>query len=576
VCALTALALAMPALAGPLASAGSAASSQESWFQDDDQLIFNTPAGADRAMGRLAGLGVDRVRVSVFWATIAPESDSRTRPAFDASDPAAYPAGAWDRYDQIVQLARRYGMGVEFNFTSPAPLWATGRSPRADIAHLWQPSPSELTQFVRAVGRRYSGAYTPPSAGVPAPPAGTTPPPPPPPPCPPVDQIINRCPPTTAQAIVAALRPLAAAAADAPLPRVDHWSIWNEPDQPGWLDPQWTLAAGHRWVESSPRMYRGLLDGAYAALTATGHASDSILIGETAPSGVDVPGSTRAIKALHFLRQLYCLDDRYRPLRGLAASERGCPRSRAAGRRFAAAHPALFAASGYAHHPYQLTLPPGRAPADRDFATISTLPRLDRALDRVLAAYGRRRRGGMPVYLSEFGYNTRPPNPAGVTPSQQAAFIDQAQYIAYADPRVRALSQFLLVDDAPRPGRNGVRTGYGATFQTGLEFLGGRPKPALTAYELPLFLPAPVVRRGAALRVWGQVRPVAGGSARVAIQFRRGARSAFRTLVVVAADRGRGYLDARVHVPGSGRVRLAWTAAPGQVAFSRVASVSVR
>jgi hypothetical protein len=61
----------------------------------------------------------------------------------------------------------------------------------------------------------------------------------------------------------------------------------------------------------------------------------------------------------------------------------------------------------------------------------------------------------------------------------------------------------------------------------------------------------------------------------VAIQFRRSARGAFRTLVVVAADRGRGYLDARVHVPGSGRLRLAWTAAGGQVAFSRTALVRV-
>jgi hypothetical protein len=121
-----------------------------------------------------------------------------------------------------------------------------------------------------------------------------------------------------------------------------------------------------------------------------------------------------------------------------------------------------------------------------------------------------------------------------------------------------------------------VRAGYGATFQTGLEFLGGRPKPALAAYELPLFLPSPVVRRGAALRVWGQVRPVPGGTARVAIQFRPGSRGAFRSLVVAVADRGRGYLDTRVHVPGSGRLRLAWVAAGGHVVFSRTASVRVR
>ena len=182
----------------------------------------------------------------------------------------------------------------------------------------------------------------------------------------------------------------------------------------------------------------------------------------------------------------------------------------------------------------------------------------------------------MPLYLTEFGYNTRPPNPAGVSLARQAAFLDQGEYIAYANPRVRALSQFLLVDDAPRPGRNGVRTGYGATFQTGLELLGGRAKPALGAYELPLFLPRPVLRRGTPVRVWGRVRPAPGGGARVAIQFRRGARGAFATLALARADRGRGFLDLLVHVPASGRLRLAWAEPGGHVAFSRAAAVTVR
>ncbi len=329
-------------------------------------------------------------------------------------------------------------------------------------------------------------------------------------------------------------------------------------------------------MEAAPRTYRNLLDAAYGALAATGHAGDTILIGETAPKGVRAVGPTRAIQTLHFLRQLFCLDDRYRPLRGAAASERGCPATARQSALFAAAHPALFAASGFADHPYQFDAPPSVVPANRDYATISALPRLAHTLARVLAAYHHPRAGGMPLYLTEFGYKTRPPNPTGVTLAQQAAYLDQAEYIAYSDPAVSALSQFLLVDVAPHRGRNGSLWGDGATLQTGLEFTDGRPKPALPAYELPLFLPRPTIRRGQRLRVWGRVRPAAGAGARVAIQFRAGGRGSFTTLAVVSADHGRRFIDTRLRVPGSGELRLAWTPPAGPILFSRTAEVRLR
>ena len=56
-------------------------------------------------------LGAAIVRVFVNWAAIAPDWTSTLEPTgFDASDPAAYPAGAWDRYDAIVRAANRVGL----------------------------------------------------------------------------------------------------------------------------------------------------------------------------------------------------------------------------------------------------------------------------------------------------------------------------------------------------------------------------------------------------------------------------------------------------------------------------------
>lgn len=521
-----------------LPTAAPAAVTQESMLQDDNSLIFNTPAGTAKTLDRLVELGVDRIRVSVFWATVAPKSDAQTRPAFDAANPAAYPAGAWDRYDQVVRLASARGLAVNFNITSPVPLWATGDAPRPDIANTFEPDPAEFEQFVRAVGTRYSGTYGAPGGSYPQPVR------------PPLCELSNRCP---------APEPQPPVLKDGPVPRVRYFSVWNEPNQPGWLTPQWIPRpdGAPGFVEAAPRIYRTLVDAAWRGLQATGHGADTFLIGETAPKGLNQQDTTRAIKPLRFIRQVYCLDDAMLPLRGAEAAARDCPQDDAGTAAFADAHPGLFAATGYAHHPYELTAAPTRRPTDPDYVTIANLPKLTLALRRIFAIYGRP--NGLPLYLTEFGYNTNPPNPLGVSTAQQAAYLDQSQYLASTNPSVRTLTQFLLVDDRPRPGRNGVTAGYGATFQTGLMFLGGRRKPSYTAYQIVLHLPVRTVRRrGGKLLVWGLVRPASLiGPQHVAVQFRRsGGR--FTTLKRVGTLYGRGVVQTRVPVLRSGTLRLAW------------------
>jgi hypothetical protein len=128
-----------------------ASTTQESLLQDDNELVYASPDHVEAVLAQLASLGVERIRVSVIWALVAPDPMSTTRPNFDATDPAAYPAGAWDRYDVLVTDAQALGLKVDFNFTSPAPYWATARAPAAVGSKFdknYLPSATPFGQFV--------------------------------------------------------------------------------------------------------------------------------------------------------------------------------------------------------------------------------------------------------------------------------------------------------------------------------------------------------------------------------------------------------------------------------------------
>lgn len=511
-----------------LAAPAQAARTQESTFQDDNALVYAEPADVASTLDTLHALGVDRVRASVFWKVVAPSPGEDQRPEFDAADPAAYGPDAWRRYDTLLLLARQRGIKVNWNVTGPAPDWATGTPERADIDETFDPSPREFDLFVRALGIRYSGSYVP-AEGQPA------------------------------------------------LPRVDYWSIWNEPNQGGWLTPQWADdPRGGNQVEASPRIYRSLVDAMYDGLAATGHEKDTILLGETAPKGVNRQGVTRAMKPGRFIRQLFCLDDNLQFLQGTSAELRGCPVNDAAV-NFPKQHPGLFEATGWSHHPYELTFAPTKRPEDPEFFTIANLDDLSGLLRRVYDRYGRPRPGGGALYLTEFGYQTNPPDPIAVSLKQQSVYLNQSEFIAWRNPRVRTLAQFLLTDDKPLPGypRTSVAA-WGGTFQSGLMTLEGNRKPAFESYQLPIHLPTPTLRkRGSRLRIWGLAR-AASGAVKVDVLFKRaGSKRAFRRVASVQSTPA-GYVDTRVRMTRPGFVRLQWTTSGGRAVTSRSARFNIR
>jgi len=479
-----------------------------SMFEDQAQL-FRDPTGT---LATLRSLGVATVRVYVAWGGVAPDATAKQAPSgFDATSPSAYPAAGWASYDAVDRAAAARGIGVMLTPEGPPPRWAAGPGAPPDTPDGgadWKPSASGFGAFVRALATRYSGHYTP-------------------------------------------------AGAASPLPRVEQWSIWNEPNYGPQLAPQ---AVDDSTVEVSPALYRNLLNAAWNALRATGHGHDTILIGELAPRGITgprYPGNFSGMVPLRFLRALYCVDASLHRLQGAAATARGCPATAAASQSFASHNPGLFEASGLALHPYPqgALTPTFVTPGEPDYADLAALPKVEGLLDQLVATYGSKRQ--LPIYSTEFGYNTNPPYGLGAPMAKAAEYLNWSEYLSWRDPRVRTFDQYLLVD--PPAGSH-------SKFDTGLEFANGTPKPIYEAWRMPLYLPLTAGRHGVPLEVWGCVRPVAyasgPGSEEALIQFRPVSGGGFKTVKTVKVSRRDCYFDAPIDFPSSGTVQVSWSA-PG-------------
>ncbi|MGO9497412.1 MAG: hypothetical protein ACLQA5_12020 [Solirubrobacteraceae bacterium] len=515
-----------------------ASTGQVSVIEDDTHLEANPAA----TLERMRLLGADVVRVSVPWQMIAPAPSSARVPfGFDAADPAAYPAANWGLWDEIVTDAARDGITVDLDLMGGAPRWAQGPGrPAGNLNANWEPSAAAFGQFVQAIATRYSGSY---------------------------DPALGRTVPGDA----------------GDLPRVGFWSIWNEPNYGPSLAPQGV--PGNLGVENSPRMYRQMLDAAWAALSATGHgpATDTILIGELAPRGANQWGVFSGMKPLVFLRALYCVSSAYRSLRGEAARVRGCPTTAAGSRRFHAQHPALFEATGVADHPYMRWYPPTvelnpdptNGSTTADYASLAVIGHLTGALDRLQRVYGSSRR--LPIFDTEFGYITSPPkhspDPGShgtvryLAPAVAADYMNWSEYVSWRNPRIRSFAQYPIYDPV-RPLQSNDWGGYAS----GLLTWNGVPKATYAAWRLPVFLPITSTRRGRSLEVWGCVRPApfaaldTGAPQTVAIQFARdssGASGPFTTIQTVKlGGTSSCYFDVRVKFPASGTVRLGYTYPP--------------
>jgi hypothetical protein len=323
----------------------------------------------------------------------------------------------------------------------------------------------------------------------------------------------------------------------------DQFALLNEPNQGAWLQPQ---SVGGKPV--SPHLYRALVQAGYAAVKAAAPPA-TVLVGELASSGRDDRGTTRPIRPLEFLRTMGCRDARYRAIRS----------GRCKGFK-----PVPLDALG--HHPYALFLSPFQHSPDHDDAAMGDWRRLEQTLDRLVARKALKPSGPrrLPIYYTEFGYQTDPPDPfAGIPLARQSRWLQDAAYLAWRTPRVKGLNQFRLTD-----GRIGGKGPLAfREFQSGLRFASGKAKPALAAFPNPI-----VVRPSGRSRllVWGQVRPGAG-AASVTIERRARGAKRFTRLGTVRTD-ARGYFQRRI-ARRAGSYRYRWTLGSGRGGTSTAVSI---
>jgi hypothetical protein len=312
--------------------------------------------------------------------------------------------------------------------------------------------------------------------------------------------------------------------------------------------------------------YRSLVESAWKGLLSTGHGGDTILVGETANVG--------RIDPMPFLRDLYCVGNNDRPLRGGAAAALFCPTSGSPS-AFASANPGLFHSSGYAHHPYAFDVAPNRPYPNNTFVTLVNLPTMENALNQIFGNYGVGRPGGVPLYLTEWGEETNPPNPFVRTSlGQQETWINEGEFMTWQDPYVKAISQFELVDNGPKAMTAPGSRAYWSTFQMGLEFANGNQKPSYDAFRVPIWLPQ--ARAGSNVTVWGQLRPADHTQIQYGlVEYSTSTSGSWQTLSEPQTTSAKGFLVTHVNIPGAGYVRLAWLDPyTGAVDYSRDVQVS--
>jgi len=305
--------------------------------------------------------------------------------------------------------------------------------------------------------------------------------------------------------------------------KVDTWSIWNEPNQPQFLLPQYSPHG----TPLSPRIYRNLYFAAQRGLRNAGLTQARVLLGETSPRG-----TSHVVAPLTFVRGVLCLNASYHK------ASQSC---------------AKVTAAGYAHHAYTTGEGPAFKPSQPNDVTIGVLPRLTTALDRagsagVVTAH-------LPIYLTEFGIQSTPDPVVGVSLQRQSEYRATSERIAYDNPRVVAFSQYLLRDDSPKAGVPAAQRYPG--FESGLFFNDGRRKPSYDGFRLPL-----AVKRSGSKKVslWGLVRPAASATT-VTVEI-HGKSGPWRTLTTVHTD-ARGYFTKAGAFVSGREWRLVWKAPDG-------------
>ncbi len=426
------------ALAG--ATPAAASKKQVTIFDATNQLLSAPSAKArDTALDQIASTGSRMVRVVVPWRFLVEDPAASTPPSgFNAADPHQYPQANWAGLDAAVLGITQRGMQPLLTPSSPFPNWASqsGKSGLSD------PKPAAYQDFITAIGRRYSGQYRvdpgkvcPPGSLLPGTPID-----------PYLEPYIEFCKPEDPSPL---------------LPDVTHWSAWNEPNQALFLKPQ--RKGGKPY---SPTLYRSLFLAAKAGLVTAGKSTDTLLIGETAPSG-----GRDGVDPVEFMQGVFCLNARFKKVGKCSP----------------------ISASAWAHHPYSPGVAPFRASPNPGLVNVQTIGKLISGLQK--AGRAGATKGKLKIWVTEFGIQSKPDRHFGVSLKNQAGYLAIAEYKLWKLGAVKTYSQYLLRDDS---------LSQPSAFTTGILKHGGGAKPSASSFPMTLL----VKRQGASrVLIWGHVRP---------------------------------------------------------------------
>ena len=363
-------------------------------INDEQGALYGDPA---QAFQTLKTLRTQVLRVNLYWGGTK-WAVANTRPT-DATDPGD-PAYNWTLYDRLVQYAHTFDIKVVFSILF-TPGWANGGQAR-NRAPL---NPKNLQDFAYAAAERYSGYWTPPA--------------------------------WQAQPDLGI--------GDGPLPVVNMWTAWNEPNNPIWLAPQYKRS-GKGWrIESAFRYARicnAIYNGVHSVMISPERGflqDEQVACGVTGPKGNDSPKSKRpSVDPLTFL---------------IAARKFG-----------------MRSFDVYAHHPYadKKSESPKYVPKGKNKRRIQ-MANIDVLIKLVTRLYGPKH-----LWITEYGYQTNPPDKTifGTSWRNQAVWLKQAWQMAHANPRIDMFLWF-LVQDEPLIGG----------WQSGLETVSGKHKPAWNVFR---------------------------------------------------------------------------------------------
>lgn len=205
-------------------------------------------------------------------------------------------------------------------------------------------------------------------------------------------------------------------------PFVRFWSVWNEPNLQIFLSPQFDSSG----KSVAPANYAKLYAAGYAGIKA-GNPLAKVAIGETSARGSDKASGIRPTHSPGKFAELV-----------------------------AKANPKLKF-DAWSHHPYPSN--PNSRPTQVvkwPNVSLASLPRFNESLKTWF------RRKSAPIWITEYGHQTKPPDSLGVSYETQSSYIQQAISIAAGYPFVDMFIWFVFRDDQGQPWESGIFTAGGA------------------------------------------------------------------------------------------------------------------